>query len=236
MKVNTSVTNLDLSGNEISDDGVKVIAEALKENTSVTNLYLRGNKISDDGAKSLIHKEIEINKTLYQHSQEDKPFYLNTSEKEAKYSVNHLCNMFWYNDECTKVALSFINNLKKELSDSLIKDIFKHQKDFLILQDELFYQGTPQVQDAIFYESLNCTDLDNISCCIISKFINIKPSLIIENQSQINDLLSRKEFDFLESTEIKDFIESQPYTDNTYWELNNYPIIGSLDVEMNQDF
>ena len=39
--------------------------------------------------------------------------------------------------------------------------------------------------------------------------------------SQINDLLSKQKFYFIESTEIKDFIESQPYTDNNYWNLEH---------------
>ena len=63
LKENTSVTNLDLRYTKIGDDGAKAIAEALKKNTSVTNLDLSSNKISDEGAKA-IAEALTVNTTI----------------------------------------------------------------------------------------------------------------------------------------------------------------------------
>ena len=45
MKVNTSLTEIDLQNNKIGDEGAKAIGEALKVNTSLTKIDLRVNKI-----------------------------------------------------------------------------------------------------------------------------------------------------------------------------------------------
>ncbi|KAL9965559.1 hypothetical protein ACROYT_G029373 [Oculina patagonica] len=50
---NTSLTVLDLSGNNIGDHGATALAEALQRNTSLTVLYLLMNKIGDHGATGL---------------------------------------------------------------------------------------------------------------------------------------------------------------------------------------
>ena len=48
-----TVTNLDLSFNQIEDTGATALAEALTQNTSLTNLYLSRNQIGDAGATAL---------------------------------------------------------------------------------------------------------------------------------------------------------------------------------------
>ena len=53
LKQNTSLTQLDLSYNDISAQGVAALAEALKHNTSLTQLDLSDNDISDQGAADL---------------------------------------------------------------------------------------------------------------------------------------------------------------------------------------
>jgi hypothetical protein len=50
--VNISVTNIDLSGNEISDKGASALADALKVNNSMTSIGL-ANEIGDEGASAL---------------------------------------------------------------------------------------------------------------------------------------------------------------------------------------
>ena len=47
------MTSLDLSVNEIDNDGVKSIADALVHNSTLTTLNLAQNKITNEGAKSL---------------------------------------------------------------------------------------------------------------------------------------------------------------------------------------
>ena len=45
------MTNLQLGGNSISEDGAKAIAEALKVNPVLTKLDLRGNDLGNAGGK-----------------------------------------------------------------------------------------------------------------------------------------------------------------------------------------
>ena len=63
IKVNKTLTDLNLFGNGISDAGVSSIAEAIKVNKTLTDLNLSDNGVSDAGATS-IAEAIEVNKTL----------------------------------------------------------------------------------------------------------------------------------------------------------------------------
>ena len=63
IKVNKTLANLNLSGNGISDAGATFIAEAIKVNKTLADLNLSGNGISDAGATS-IAEAIKVNKTL----------------------------------------------------------------------------------------------------------------------------------------------------------------------------
>ena len=63
IKVNKTLTYLDLSFNPIGDAGATSIAEAIKVNKTLTDLSLSHNKISDAGATS-IAEAIKVNKTL----------------------------------------------------------------------------------------------------------------------------------------------------------------------------
>lgn len=50
---NTTVTKLDLSGNQIGDRGASYLADMLKVNQKLTSLILDGNSIGDKGARAL---------------------------------------------------------------------------------------------------------------------------------------------------------------------------------------
>ena len=63
IKVNKTLTDLRLSENGISDAGATSIAEAIKVNKTLTDLNLSDNGVSDAGATS-IAEAIEVNKTL----------------------------------------------------------------------------------------------------------------------------------------------------------------------------
>jgi Ran GTPase-activating protein (RanGAP) involved in mRNA processing and transport len=60
LKINRTITRLDLNNNKISNDGTKVLAEALKINTKLETITLYHNNIGDDGA-------IAIAEALEQH-------------------------------------------------------------------------------------------------------------------------------------------------------------------------
>lgn len=64
LKVNSSLTLLDLSSNNIEDSGVTALAEALKENSTLEHLRLWDNKkIGVDGFKAL-SEMLEANKKI----------------------------------------------------------------------------------------------------------------------------------------------------------------------------
>jgi hypothetical protein len=55
LKINTSITMINLSGNRIGYEGVKIISETLKTNTSITGIYLSDNKIGKEGRNALVN-------------------------------------------------------------------------------------------------------------------------------------------------------------------------------------
>ena len=63
LRVNTSLTSLDLSRNSIGDEGASSLSEALRVNTSLTSLDLSGNSIGDEGASSL-SETLRVNTSL----------------------------------------------------------------------------------------------------------------------------------------------------------------------------
>jgi len=63
LKVNSTLTKLNLSKNEIGVDGAESIAESLKVNSALNSLDLHDNKIGDQGAK-FIADSLKINTTL----------------------------------------------------------------------------------------------------------------------------------------------------------------------------
>ena len=60
VKVNKTLTNLDLSDNGMSEAGATSIAEVIKFNKKLTNLNLCSNSIRDAGATS-IAEAIKVN-------------------------------------------------------------------------------------------------------------------------------------------------------------------------------
>src|ERR1700729_120298 len=63
LKNNDTITDIDLTGNEIGTEGAKVIADALKVNHTITNINLHGNKIGTEGAKVIIDA-LKVNHTI----------------------------------------------------------------------------------------------------------------------------------------------------------------------------
>ncbi|XP_067050400.1 NLR family CARD domain-containing protein 3-like isoform X2 [Acropora muricata] len=63
LRVNTSLTSLCLTDNSIGAEGASSLSEALRVNTSLTSLDLRVNSIGDEGANSL-SKALKVNTTL----------------------------------------------------------------------------------------------------------------------------------------------------------------------------
>ncbi|XP_067041367.1 protein NLRC3-like isoform X2 [Acropora muricata] len=64
LRVNTSLSSLDLSRNSIGNDGVKSLTQALRVNTSLSSLDLFGNSIGNEGANSLA-EALRVNTSLF---------------------------------------------------------------------------------------------------------------------------------------------------------------------------
>ena len=63
LRVNTSLSSLDLHGNSISDEGANLLAQALRVNTSLSSLDLSRNSIGNEGANSLA-QALRVNTSL----------------------------------------------------------------------------------------------------------------------------------------------------------------------------
>ena len=63
LKVNSTLTNLNLGWNSIGDEGAHSLSQALKVNSTLTNLNLGWNSIGDEGAHSL-SQALKVNSTL----------------------------------------------------------------------------------------------------------------------------------------------------------------------------
>ena len=63
LRVNTSLTSLDLRDNSIDDEGASSLSEALRVNTSLTSLYLSHNYFEHEGARSL-SEALRVNTSL----------------------------------------------------------------------------------------------------------------------------------------------------------------------------
>jgi Ran GTPase-activating protein (RanGAP) involved in mRNA processing and transport len=63
LKVNATLTELSLWGNQIGDAGAMGLGKALEVNATLTTLWLNGNKVGDSGAIGL-GKALEVNATL----------------------------------------------------------------------------------------------------------------------------------------------------------------------------
>jgi Ran GTPase-activating protein (RanGAP) involved in mRNA processing and transport len=63
LRVNTTLTYLDISWNKIDDEGIRAIAYALSDNNTLTYINITSNKITDSGAQVMIHL-LKSNNTL----------------------------------------------------------------------------------------------------------------------------------------------------------------------------
>lgn len=64
LAANSSIEMLDLSSNDIADDGCKALANALKVNTSIKQFRLWDNKLISDSGLMVLSDMLEVNTTL----------------------------------------------------------------------------------------------------------------------------------------------------------------------------
>jgi len=63
LRINKSITRLNISWNKIDNDDVKAMADALLDNHTMTYINMRNNEITDIGGQAMIHA-LESNDTL----------------------------------------------------------------------------------------------------------------------------------------------------------------------------
>jgi hypothetical protein len=63
LKVNSTITSINLSNNNVGVDGAKALADALKDNSTITSISLSYNNVDVDGAKVLADA-LKINSTI----------------------------------------------------------------------------------------------------------------------------------------------------------------------------
>jgi Ran GTPase-activating protein (RanGAP) involved in mRNA processing and transport len=65
MKINKTLTDLFLNDNEITDDGVEILTDAIQNhNTTIQSLYLSGNKLLTDISVDYLVQMIKFNQSL----------------------------------------------------------------------------------------------------------------------------------------------------------------------------
>jgi Ran GTPase-activating protein (RanGAP) involved in mRNA processing and transport len=64
LKSNTTLTELELRGNDVANNGAGMLAETLKSNTALASLDLSYNRIETEGAMALLHSLKECNISL----------------------------------------------------------------------------------------------------------------------------------------------------------------------------
>jgi Ran GTPase-activating protein (RanGAP) involved in mRNA processing and transport len=106
-----SLIKLDLSQNDITDEGAKYLAQMLKTNRILTHLSLSNNKISDNGVKFLTDALQNRNNTLEALS-------LTENKSLTDASVDCLVNMFQRNRSLKKLWINDCN-LSKSGQDIL---------------------------------------------------------------------------------------------------------------------
>ncbi|CAF3976355.1 unnamed protein product [Rotaria sordida] len=95
---NSTIKQLSLCDNGITDKGIEPLAKMLESNATITHLWLASNKISDEGLKLLSKALINKNKTLQVLSLEWNKFRSDTS-------VNNLVGLLKVNESLTTLNL-----------------------------------------------------------------------------------------------------------------------------------
>ena len=112
LKTNTTLTHLDLSGNNIGPGGAESLATALKTNTTLTHLDLQGNNIGAGGAVSLA-AALKTNTTLTKLDLQGNSI--------GPFDAESLATALKTNTTLTNLCLSYGNNIGPAGAESLAK-------------------------------------------------------------------------------------------------------------------
>jgi Ran GTPase-activating protein (RanGAP) involved in mRNA processing and transport len=116
-----NLKKIDLSDNDITDDGAKYLAQMLKTNTILTHLTLSRNNISDKGVQQIANALQNRNRTLQKLSFTENKFLTDSS-------VDYFIDMFTHNRSLRKLWLNDCNLSK--IGQNRLEKAAKSKKDF----------------------------------------------------------------------------------------------------------
>eukprot|EP00434_Breviolum_minutum_P017496 symbB.v1.2.015442.t1/scaffold1121.1/size137196/10 len=105
IRVNKTVTAIDLSNTNVGDDGLKALADALRVNHTLTCIVLCGNNFGDEGVKALADA-LRVNKTLTDVALDDNNF--------GNEGLKALASAMDVNEAITNVCLGGLETLSDE--------------------------------------------------------------------------------------------------------------------------
>jgi hypothetical protein len=118
---NSTLKILDLSTNGITDVGAQHLAEMLKYNATLTLLALSGNKLSDRGVQLLAH-------ALTYHNTSLEELYLSSSIFVCNSTVDALADMLLQNQSLKKL---YLNNCSLSISETeRLQEIANSRNEF----------------------------------------------------------------------------------------------------------
>ena len=122
MKVNSSITDLNLSSNQFGLEGIRALAEALKVNSTITTLNLRKNIIEDKGMEVLLvvlRENTTITDLVFSPKPTSKGLLLYTKLKKT-FMVNKKIQRLYELFQKQIFHFDTIEDMKKKLNNDIM--------------------------------------------------------------------------------------------------------------------
>lgn len=112
---------LQLDGNDITDQGARSLANMLKTNRTLENLSLNGNRLSEKGMQSLVEVLIDQNQTL-------RELHLSDNQLTSELPVNTIIRMIQFNSSLRRFTVK--NAHLSEENQIKLQQVAKHKPNF----------------------------------------------------------------------------------------------------------
>ncbi|KAJ3429688.1 leucine rich repeat family protein [Anaeramoeba flamelloides] len=132
LKVNQTLTNLNLECSWIDDEGMQALSESLKVNQTLTDLKLSDNPIENEGMNSL-SEALKINRTLTQLDLSKNPMNYDELEKDQEKIVEEFIQSLTINKSIINLSIHG-NRINEKDNLSKIENLIKRN---LIFQERL---------------------------------------------------------------------------------------------------
>ena len=112
---------LQLDGNDITDQGARSLANMLKTNKTLENLSLNGNRLSEKGMQSLVEVLIDQNRTLQE-------LHLSDNQLTSELPVNTIIRMIQFNSSLRRFTVKNAN--LSEENQIKLQQVAKYKTNF----------------------------------------------------------------------------------------------------------